>query len=63
LAIAYGQVAAANQALSNKEKLLGLHRPDNTTFVQNNNYNFDNLTVEEAKNLLIDAERLIKKDK
>lgn len=57
IALEYGQISAANQALQNKEKLLGLHRPENSTFVQNNSYNFDNLSLEEAKQLLIEFKK------
>lgn len=50
----YGQLSAANQALANKEKLLGLHKPENQTFVQNNNFNLEHLTDEQIEKILLE---------
>ena len=50
----YKSCIAAQQAI---EKLLKLHNPENATFVQNNTYSFDNLSLEEAKQLLIDSKK------
>ena len=57
ISLEFGQLSVANQALVNKEKLLKLHAPDAATFVQNNSYSFDNLSLEEAKQLLLEAKK------
>lgn len=49
-----GDIKAAIQCQQAVEKLLKLHAPENSTFVQNNNYNFDNLTLEEAQKLILE---------
>lgn len=46
------QFGASNQALQFKEKLLGMHRPETVAFIQNNNFNLEQLTNDEIIELL-----------
>lgn len=50
-----GDVKGGIQALQAVEKLLKMHQPDVAQFVQANTYNFDNLSLDEAKQLLLEA--------
>lgn len=52
-----GDTKGAIASLQSVEKLLKLHNSDNSTFVQNNSYSFDNLSLEEAKQLLLDSKQ------
>ena len=52
------QFAASTQALQAKEKLLGLHKPDSQTFVQNNTLSVEHLSDEQIDKILLEAKKL-----
>ena len=47
-----GNIQGSNQALSFKERLLGLHKPESQTFIQTNTFSLDNLTDEQIDRIL-----------
>ena len=51
-ALLLGNIQGANQALSFKEKVLGLHRPENQTFIQHNSFNLETLSEEQIDRIL-----------
>lgn len=56
----YMQFGASNQALQFKEKLLGLHKPDSQTFIQNNTLSVEHLSDEQIDKILTEAKQIEK---
>ena len=55
------QFAASNQALQANEKLLGLHKPESQTFIQNNTISLEHLTDVQIDKIIEEA-KLIEKE-
>lgn len=52
-----GDARGAIAALQAIEKLMKFHAPEQATFIQNNAYSFDHLSLEEVQQLLLEAKK------
>ena len=53
-----GQIGASTQALQAKEKLLGMHKPESQTFIQQNTLSVEHLTDEQIDRILTEAKQI-----